>query len=82
MYRQSKKTTSVDRQIGARLKAARRAKRMDPEELASAIGVSVSTYYAYERGRSRLFLGPLVQLATLLSVSPADLFPECSDGQP
>jgi transcriptional regulator with XRE-family HTH domain len=62
-----KKIDQENVELGKRLRAARRAKNLTIEEVASAIGVAPSTYREWEAGRA-ISGNPYAQLATVLEV--------------
>lgn len=68
----------VDRRIGHAVAAARQAHGVSQGRLARAIGVSVGTVQAYERGRTRIAVERLADLADALECEPADLLPRRS----
>jgi transcriptional regulator with XRE-family HTH domain len=63
-----------------RLRAARIAAGLTPEQLATAIGRSSFSTRRYESGQSRPRAGDLGRLADALGISPGDLFE--SDSEP
>lgn len=65
----------VDRQIGARLRQLRRARRLPLEELARRTGLSIGFLSQIERGLSSPTLRVLATVADALGHAISDLFP-------
>lgn len=63
-------------QLGARIRAARLAKRWTLADLAEAIGVPESTVRHWERGRRCLPIGQAMPLCWALRISVTDLVKE------
>lgn len=62
-------------ELGARLKAARKAAGMTQHEVTASLGLGAGVLTAYENGKSGVSDERLVQLATLYGVEPVDLSP-------
>lgn len=60
--------------LGERIRT-RRESKMTQAELAERIGLSRTSVTNIERGRQRLLVDQLVEIAKTLSVSPAELLP-------
>jgi transcriptional regulator with XRE-family HTH domain len=65
--------SKLDREIGARLRSARRARRMSQTLLGDAIGVTVQQVQRYEVGENRISTSALILAARALDLSPLDL---------
>lgn len=65
----------VDREIGARLRLLRRARRLSLEELASRTGLSIGFLSQIERGLSSPTLRVLAAVADALGTAISELFP-------
>lgn len=63
----------LDREIGARLRFARRVRGLNQAELGRAISVSFQQVQKYELGANRISASALVLLARALEVSPLEL---------
>jgi len=71
----------VAREVGQRLKIARRERRVAQDAFAKAMGVSRTTASNIERGRQRLFLDQIYRAAEILGISIDKLLPaRRSDG--
>jgi transcriptional regulator with XRE-family HTH domain len=71
---------STPREIGERIKAARRQRRMTQDELAVAVGVSRSAVAQWETGRAGQLTGNLSKIAAALDIGVAFLMH--GDGTP
>lgn len=58
-----------------RIRETRKAKNVDPTELAFRVGCSTNTLGRYERGESTVSLATARRIAEILEVSLDDLFP-------
>lgn len=58
--------TDFDREIGSRIRLARKAVKMSQTGLADKVGVTFQQIQKYERGTNRVAASRLVQLATVL----------------
>ncbi|GLI25618.1 transcriptional regulator with XRE-family HTH domain [Xanthobacter flavus] len=76
----SKVCGDTDRQIGARLRAARVARGMSQEKLAEAISLTFQQIQKYEKGTNRVSVSMLLRIAAVLEISAADLVPELKEG--
>jgi len=65
----------VAREVGRRLKAIRRERRLAQDAFAKAMGVSRTTASNIERGQQRLFLDQIYFAAEILGVSINALLP-------
>lgn len=63
----------LDREIGARLRFARRVRGLNQAELGRAINVSFQQVQKYELGSNRISASALILLARALEVSPLEL---------
>ena len=73
--RTSEVARRIAREVGQRLKTARRERRVAQDAFAKAMGVSRTTASNIERGRQRLFLDQVYRAAEILSVSIDKLLP-------
>lgn len=69
------KTNTLYRTIGTRINEARKAKNLSQEELARKTGVSRTSIVNIERGRQRLPLHLLWQIASELNAEPSTFIP-------
>jgi transcriptional regulator with XRE-family HTH domain len=74
-----KQTTDVDRLVGLRITALRKARGMSQTALGSAVGVTFQQVQKYEKGQNRVGAGRLREMARLLDVPVSAFF---EDGQP
>ena len=65
----------VAREVGRRLKAARRERRIAQDAFAKAMGVSRTTASNLERGQQRLFLDQIYHAAEILRIPIQKLLP-------
>lgn len=65
----TKAPTGVDRLIGEKIKARRRARSFSQSKLADAIGVTFQQIQKYENGRNRVTMSRLQKIAEVLGVS-------------
>lgn len=63
----------IDREVGARVRMARRARNMSQTELGSVLGVTFQQVQKYERGANRISSSALVLISRALEVSPMEL---------
>ena len=70
----------LHRELGQRLRAARRDAGLVQKEVAKALGISRTTVSNLERGTQRISLEELYLCARLYAVSPGDLLPDCDLG--
>jgi len=63
-------------EVGRLVRKAREQLRLNQEDLASRVHLARTSITNIEKGRQRLLLHTLVELAAALRVSPADLLPE------
>ncbi|WP_132256513.1 helix-turn-helix domain-containing protein [Methylobacterium segetis] len=73
-----KQTTDVDRLVGLRITALRKARGMSQTALGTAVGVTFQQVQKYEKGQNRVGAGRLREIARLLEV-PVSAFFEESD---
>ena len=66
----------VDVEVGARIRARRRALRLSQSQLAEALGITFQQVQKYERGANRVSASMLVGIAQVLSTSVAELVGE------
>jgi transcriptional regulator with XRE-family HTH domain len=64
---------ALDREIGARLRYARKARGMTQSALGAVLGVSFQQVQKYEQGRNRISASSLILFSRVLSVSPMEL---------
>lgn len=66
---------TVYKAIGNEIRSARARIRMSQSDLASAIGVNVTTITNYENARRAVSVDMLYRIATALSCEPTDFMP-------
>ncbi len=69
----AKETERLDRQIGERIRKARKARRMTQADLGGAIGVTFQQVQKYEAGVNRVSSSSLVLIAQALHMEPSEL---------
>ena len=74
-----KQTTDVDRLVGLRITALRKARGLSQTALGTAVGVTFQQVQKYEKGQNRVGAGRLREIARLLEV-PVSAFFEEEDG--
>lgn len=77
--RSTRQKDALYAEVGRLIKSARQAKSMTQEGLGTLVDLSRTSITNIERGRQRLFLDTLYQIADKLGVRPASLFPSSSD---
>ncbi|MCE4223953.1 helix-turn-helix transcriptional regulator [Methylobacterium sp. C25] len=73
-----KQTTDVDRLVGLRITALRKARGLSQTALGTAVGVTFQQVQKYEKGQNRVGAGRLREIARLLEV-PVSAFFEDED---
>jgi transcriptional regulator with XRE-family HTH domain len=63
----------LDREIGARLRLARKARGLSQSELGQAVGVTFQQVQKYERGTNRVSSSALILIARALDVPATEL---------
>ena len=63
----------IDVEVGARIRARRKAVGMSQTALADAIGFTFQQVQKYERGTNRVSASVLVRIAAHLGIAPAEL---------
>ncbi len=80
MLQKTKQCDPVDVAVGARVRMVRTSKSMSQETLGKGMGITFQQIQKYEKGTNRMGASRLVQIARVLSVSPAyllaDFIPE------
>jgi transcriptional regulator with XRE-family HTH domain len=71
-----KQTTEVDRLVGVRITALRKAKGLSQTALGNAVGVTFQQVQKYEKGQNRVGAGRLREIARLLEVPVSAFFEE------
>ncbi len=66
----------VDREVGARIRAARLKVGLTQSQLAAAVGLSFQQVQKYESGANRVSASTLVRLARALNTTVIGLFPD------
>lgn len=66
-------------QIGDAIRSSRKIRRMTLEDLADAAGLSVTFLSRLERGQVACSIGNLLEIASVLNLSPAALFADLDD---
>ena len=74
-----KQTTDVDRLVGLRITALRKARGLSQTALGTAVGVTFQQVQKYEKGQNRVGAGRLREIARLLEVPVSAFFDE-TDG--
>lgn len=72
----TKSATDVDRTVGVRIKALRKARGFSQTELGQAIGVTFQQIQKYEKGSNRLGASRLQEVARALEVPVSALYGE------
>lgn len=75
-----KQTTDVDRLVGIRITALRKARGLSQTALGNAVGVTYQQVQKYEKGQNRVGAGRLREIARLLEVPVSAFFED--EGQP
>lgn len=65
--------TEIDREIGQRIRLARKQAKLSQSELGQSIGVTYQQVQKYENGTDRVAASRLVHIAAVLQVPPAAL---------
>lgn len=81
MPRPRNKDKELQKEVGVRLAAARRARGWSQERLAEVLGVQPETVSRYETGAVPMSIAVLVRVAAALEVSPTVLLPPTTSGQ-
>ncbi|GJD50944.1 hypothetical protein OPKNFCMD_3694 [Methylobacterium crusticola] len=76
-----KQTTEVDRLVGVRITALRKAKGLSQTALGNAVGVTFQQVQKYEKGQNRVGAGRLREIARLLEVPVSAFFEEQADSE-
>lgn len=72
----------IYREIGARIKAARKALKMTQAEVAERVGIDPSFFGQVERGANIPSIKTLFAVAATVRVEPADLLPTLHPAKP
>lgn len=75
-----KQTTDVDRLVGLRITALRKARGLSQTALGTAVGVTFQQVQKYEKGQNRVGAGRLREIARLLEVPVSAFFEEGETG--
>lgn len=75
-----KQTTDVDRLVGLRITALRKARGLSQTALGTAVGVTFQQVQKYEKGQNRVGAGRLREIARLLEVPVSAFFEEDETG--
>lgn len=70
----------LDREIGARVRRARKERGLTQTQLGDALSVSFQQVQKYERGTNRISSSALVLIARVLDVSPQELLGSDTEG--
>lgn len=76
-----KQTTEVDRLVGVRITALRKAKGLSQTALGNAVGVTFQQVQKYEKGQNRVGAGRLREIARLLEVPVSAFFEDQAGGE-
>ncbi len=68
------RSSDFDRELGAKLRAARVSAGMNQTALGKAVGVSFQQVQKYESGRDRIAAGTLHKLGEVFGMHPAEFF--------
>lgn len=71
-----KQTTDIDRLVGLRITALRKARGLSQTALGTAVGVTFQQVQKYEKGQNRVGAGRLREIAQLLEVPVSAFFEE------
>ena len=74
--RRNSRSSDFDREMGAKLRAARISAGMTQTAFGQAIGVSFQQVQKYETGRDRVAAGTLQKLGEVLGIHPGEFFGE------
>ncbi len=74
-----KQTTDVDRLVGIRITALRKARGLSQTALGTAVGVTFQQVQKYEKGQNRVGAGRLREIARLLEVPVSAFFEESAE---
>jgi len=66
------------RLFGSRVRALREERKVTQDELAKRVDLSRASITNIERGRQRVLLHQMMEIATALDASPVDLVPNAS----
>ena len=77
-----KQTTDVDRLVGIRITALRKARGLSQTALGNAVGVTFQQVQKYEKGSNRISASRLQGIAQLLDVPVAFFFEDAPAGLP
>lgn len=75
-----KSTTDIDRTVGLRITALRKARGLSQSAVGTAVGVTFQQVQKYEKGQNRVGAGRLQEIARLLEVPVSALFGDEADG--
>lgn len=79
----NRRVTDLDKTIGQKLQAARRAKGLTQGHVAEAIGVTFQQVQKYETGANRVAVSTLIRLCQALELDPVQFLPRVmTDGRP
>lgn len=74
-----KQTTDVDRLVGLRITALRKARGLSQTALGNAVGVTFQQVQKYEKGQNRVGAGRLREIARLLEVPVSAFFEDSAN---
>ena len=74
--------STVDRQIGKKIRIRRRVCRLTQQELADKLGISPQQLQKYEAGANRIPAGRLFDVAQIVNTRIEDFFPPQVESQP
>lgn len=69
----TKSPNQYDREIGERIRAVRKDRKMSQETLGQRVGLTFQQVQKYEKGVNRISAGRLIEVATVLNVSAEEL---------
>ena len=81
-YYGSESAAELDRELGSRIKRARKAQSITQKELGSQLGISFQQIQKYENGKNRIGAGRLSQIAHILRTPTYELLGELPPDRP
>ena len=79
MHKQAAK--QVDKEIGVRLRQARRAAKLSQTDIANAVGVSSQQIQKYEVGKNRVAVSTLIRICDALGIKVSAFLDGFNEGQ-
>lgn len=69
----SKTLTDIDKEIGSRIRAFRKANKLSQTDVAKTLGVTFQQVQKYEKGTNRVSVSSFITICKALSLDPADI---------